>query len=107
MIFSQGDIIYFNLNPSLGHEPKGRRPAMVVSSFEFNSSTSMTLVCPITTTLNTFPLHLELPPEMDTQGCVACEQVRAYDLGIRAAEFIESTPTEFVDKVTKCIRSFF
>ena len=80
---------------------------MVVSSFEFNTKTSMTLVCPITSTLNQFPLHLELPNTMDTVGCVACEQVRAYDLEARAAEYIESAPPTFVSKITTCIRSFF
>ena len=107
MIFSQGDIIQFNLNPSLGHEPKGSRPALVVSSFEFNTMTSMTLVCPITSTLNQFPLHLELPESTDTVGCVACEQVRAYDLEAREAKYIESAPADFVTKVITCIHSFF
>ncbi len=80
---------------------------MVVSSFEFNASTSMTLVCPITTTLNRFPLHLELPAGLDTIGCVACEQVRAYDLEARGAERVESVPQDFIDKVRTCMKSFF
>ena len=107
LVFSQGDIVRFDLNPSIGHEPRGRRPAMVVSSFEFNASTSMTLVCPITTTLNRFPLHLELPEGLDTIGCVACEQVRAYDLDARGAELVESAPPDFTAKVATCVRSFF
>lgn len=107
VILSQGDIIRFDLNPSLGHEPRGKRPAMVVSSLEFNTSTSMTLVCPVTTTLNSFPLHLELPDGMDTVGCVACEQVRAYDLSARSVEFVESAPVDFTSKVATCVRSFF
>ena len=107
MILSQGDIIRFDLNPSVGHEPRGMRPAMVVSSFEFNASTSMTLVCPITTTMNRFPLHLELPEGLDTVGCVACEQVRAYDLEARSVEFVESAPADFISKVATCMRSLF
>lgn len=31
----------------------------------------MSLVCPITTTLDRFPLHLELPEGLDIVGCVA------------------------------------
>ena len=107
MIYNQGDIISFNLNPSIGHEPAGKRPAIVVSSFDFNMSTSMTLVCPITSANNAFPLHLELPEGMETCGRVVCEQVRAYDMDARDAERIESAPAEFVEKVTTCIRSFF
>ena len=107
MLFDQGDIICFDLDPSVGHESAGRRPAMVVSSFDFNVSTSMTLVCPVTSTLSGFPLHLELPEGMDTRGCVACEQVRAYDLDARRAELIESAQSDFVEKVVTCVRSFF
>ena len=107
MVFSQGDVILFSMDPSIGHEPAGRRPALVVSSFDFNLSTSMTLVCPITSTMNGFPLHLELPEGTQTRGCIACEQVRAYDLDARRAEVIESLPLDFMGKVTTCIRSFF
>lgn len=107
MVLAQGDIIRFNLDPSLGHEPRGMRPAMVVSTFEFNASTGMTLVCPITTVLNEFPLHLALPEGLDTTGCVACEQVRAYDLAARSIEHIDHAPDDFTAKVAICVRSFF
>ncbi|HAM14917.1 MAG TPA: hypothetical protein DCP91_03455, partial [Eggerthellaceae bacterium] len=77
VIFSKGDIVEFDFSPSVGHEPTGRRPALVVSRDKFNLSTSMTLVCPITTRANPFPLHLELPAGLETYGVVAVEQVRA------------------------------
>ena len=57
VVYSQGDIIRFDPNPSIGHEPRGRRPATIVSFFEFNASKGMSLVCPITTTLDRFPLQ--------------------------------------------------
>lgn len=108
-IYNQGDIIEFDFSPSTGHEPAGRRPALVVSTYSFNVSTSMTLVCPITTTTNRFPLHFLLPQNLDTYGCVNLEQVRAFDLDARRPRFIESVGPEsdFLNHVRECLRSFF
>lgn len=111
MLFSQGDIIEFDFNPSLGHEPAGRRPALVVSSDLFNVSTSMTLVCPITTRQDNFPLHLDLPDGLETYGTVPLEQVRAFDLNARRPRFVESVfegdDPDFMAHVKECLQSFF
>lgn len=111
MLFASGDIIEFDFNPSLGHEPAGRRPALVVSNEMFNVSTSMTLVCPITTRRDSFPLHFGLPEGLQTYGVVAIEQVRAFDLEARHPRFVESVndgdDSAFMDHVRECLRSFF
>ncbi|MCI8366202.1 MAG: type II toxin-antitoxin system PemK/MazF family toxin [Eggerthellaceae bacterium] len=111
MLFSRGDIIEFDFNPSLGHEPAGRRPALVVSTDLFNASTSMTLVCPITTRQDNFPLHLDLPDGLETYGTVPLEQVRAFDLAARNPQYIESVndsdAPEFMDHIREALRSFF
>ena len=108
MIHNQGEIVEFDFSPAVGSEPQLRRPALVVSSNEFNQKTSMTLVCPITTTNNGFPLHLQLPKELDTQGFVAIEQIRAFDLGARGARHIEQIEESsvFMLNVKSLIRSF-
>lgn len=109
--FSQGDIVEFDFSPSMGHEPAGRRPALIVSSDNFNISTSMTLVCPITTRRDAFPLHLDLPGGLKTYGTVPVEQVRAFDLEARNPSFVESVLDSddpgFIDRVAECLRSFF
>ena len=70
--------------------------------------TSMTLVCPITTTNNGFPLHLELPKGLDTCGFVAVEQIRAFDLEARQARHIEhiDEDSDFMLGIRGLIRSF-
>ncbi len=81
MICEQGDIIEVNFNPTLGHEPQKRRPALVVSvSFFNNVLSSLTVVCPITSTKNGHPLHVELPEGNAVSGCVCLEAMRAIDL---------------------------
>lgn len=109
-VFNQGDIVKFNFSPSQGHEPLGWRPGLVVSTANFQICTSMTLVCPITTTDNGFPLHMRLPDSVDeVYGCVATEQVRAFDLTARDAELVVSlgADDDFVLDVVNVVRSFF
>lgn len=49
MLFEQGDLIEVDFNPTVGHEPAKRRPALVVSAGYFNNVvSSLTVVCPIT-----------------------------------------------------------
>ena len=109
-LLRKGDVVEFDFSPSEGHEPRGRRPGLVVSSDEFNYSTSMTLVCPITTRNNGFPLHLPLPDDLDERyGYVVVEQVRAYDLDARnaveVAHIDEDAP--LMRHVTSLLKSFF
>ena len=99
MLFEQGDIIEVNFNPTVGHEPQKRRPALVVSVGHFNNViSSLTVVCPITSTVNGHPLHIELAPGNVISGCVCVEQMRAIDLNnpARGAEHLGSS----IDPVT-------
>jgi mRNA interferase MazF len=81
MLFEQGDIIEVNFNPTVGHEPQKRRPALVVSVGYFNNVvSSLTVVCPITSARNGHPLHIELAPGNAVTGCICVEQIRAIDL---------------------------
>ncbi|MDR0515100.1 MAG: type II toxin-antitoxin system PemK/MazF family toxin [Coriobacteriaceae bacterium] len=106
-IFDQWDIVEFDLSPSSGHEPNGRRPALVVSNSHFNVGTSMTLVCPITSASNGFPLHLPLPDSLETRGFVVTEQLRALDFSARRAQLIERLDDKALSAaILECLRSF-
>ncbi len=110
MPFRKGDIVEFNFSPSKGHEPMGRRPGLVVSSDEFNASTSMTLICPITTADSGFPLHIPLPEELEEcRGFVVTEQIRAFDLETRQASVVAHLSQEgsFMRNITSLVKSYF
>ncbi len=82
MLLEQGDIIEVNFNPTAGHKTQKRRPALVVSVGYFNNFvSSLTVVCPITSSVNGHPLHIELASGNAVVGCVCVEQMRAIDLG--------------------------
>lgn len=97
---SQGDVILVSFDPSVGHEQKGYRPALVVSSQRINRLTNgVVKVVPISTTNNDFPLHILLPKEMKTTGKVLLQQETSLDLNSRGFKFAEKAPKEFVLKV--------
>ena len=95
----QGDVVKVNFNPQQGHEQAGYRPALVISNDFFNEKARLVIVCPITNTKNSFPLHIPLPDDLQTTGVVLCEHVRSLDLSARQYNYVESVPTEFLQKI--------
>ncbi|MFL6088537.1 MAG: type II toxin-antitoxin system PemK/MazF family toxin [Aeromicrobium sp.] len=54
-------MVWAELDPAIGREPSGRRPAVVVSSDAYNESVaSLVIVLPITTTDRGWPHHVQL-----------------------------------------------
>lgn len=111
MMFEQGDFIEVDFNPTVGHEPQKCRPALVVSDGYFNNViSSLTVVCPITSTSNGHPLHIELAEGNDVHGCVCVEAMRAIDLNNpqRAAKRLGSSIDEAtMSKVLDAIGAVF
>jgi mRNA interferase MazF len=107
MLFEQGDIVEISFDPSKGHEPKRKRPALVVSCNDFNGSTSMAIVCPITTKDNGFFLHEPIPARHDIYGFVVMEQLRAVDLIARRAEKIDHLDEKEMKPILSCVMAFY
>jgi mRNA interferase MazF len=107
MAFEQGDLIIVDFNPTRGHEPQNERPALVVSNSDYNMSTNMTIVCPITSTDNRFYLHEPLPDGCSVSGVVVMEQVRAMDLNARAARKVGHLDSQDLKPILICLRSFY
>ena len=103
-VFEQGDIVYMDFDPQAGHEQRGRRPALVVSSDLFNRVNSLTMVCPITHTDRGSPFHIRLDDRTETDGVVMCDQVRMLDLNSRRAAFEEKAPDDVVAEAVDIIR---
>ena len=104
--FEPGDIVYLDFNPQAGHEQKGERPALVVSSRTFNEFTSLALVCPITSNSRGFPLHVSLDDRTKTRGVIMCEQVKSLDVNARNATFFERVPQDILAGVVDIVVSF-
>lgn len=85
----QGDIVFLDFNPTLGHEQNGKRPAIVISNNVFNKNTHMIIVCPITSNEKEYPTHYLLEDTKKIMGSVLCEHIRSIDYDIRNVKFIE------------------
>lgn len=105
-VFEQGDIVYLDFDPQAGHEQKGRRPALVVSSNLFNRISSLAMVCPITHTDKGHPFYLRLDGTVNTAGAVLCDQARMLDLTSRNASFVEKAPAALTAEAVDIITGF-
>ena len=101
----QGDIIKLKFNPQSGHEQAGFRPAVVISNDFFNEKVNMTIVCPITNTNRSFPLHIPLDDRSKTTGVVLCEHVKSIDLEARSYHYVERIPQDLLDEIIATVFS--
>ena len=97
--FHQGDILYLNFSPQSGHEQKGPRPAIVVSNDIFNSTNAHALVCPITNTDRSHPLHVPLDDRTQPTGVIMADQIRSLDVISGGAKYVESAPEDIVSEI--------
>ena len=78
---SRGDIWDLNLNPAVGHEQAGTRPALILSVDIFNEGPAQLVVAvPITRTRRDVRWHVEVrPPEggLVSQSFIQCENLRS------------------------------
>jgi len=99
----KGDIVWVNLDPAMGHEQKGRRPAVVVSATDYNNKTGLCLACPTTKVLKPYPFYVNLSKEQKTKGSVLSDQVKSIDCKERKVVFIEKMNEQTLTEVTKKI----
>jgi mRNA-degrading endonuclease toxin of MazEF toxin-antitoxin module len=107
----RGDVYLVSLDPTQGHEQKGRRPVLIVSPDEFNSLTKLPIVLPITSGGNfakTAGFAVSLTGAgTKTTGAVRCDQPRTLDLSARGARKLESVPDAIMDEVLARLAPLF
>ena len=98
--------MWIDFNPQAGHEQAGRRPALVLTTKDFNDKTSLVVLCPITrssTRKQRNPFAIAIPEGLEVDGAILTDQIRTMDWQARKVEFICSLPTETVDAVLERI----
>lgn len=98
--FERGDIVTVPLDPAVGNEQRGTRPALVLTSKAFNGL-GEALVAPITQG-GDFARHAGFAVTLsgsgcDTQGAALINKIRMLDLNARKAQHIEHAPAEVID----------
>ncbi|WP_254545944.1 type II toxin-antitoxin system PemK/MazF family toxin [Halomarina pelagica] len=105
----RGDVVLVALDPTVGSEQAGTRPAVVVQNDTGNRFSPTTIVAPVTTRYEPgkFPFQVELlaaeePVDRDT--AVQCDQIRTVSVEDRVLERFGRLSPEAMDRVDDAIR---
>jgi mRNA interferase MazF len=74
----RGDIVWLNFTPQTGHEQMGRRPAIVISPFDYNEKVGLGLFCPITSKIKGYPFEVKIENKK-IDGVVLSDQIKSLD----------------------------
>lgn len=110
-VINRGEIWLVSLDPTAGHEQKGRRPVLIVSPEPFNQVTRVPVVLPITSGGNfarTAGFAVSLAGAgTKTTGIVRCDQPRALDLAARGGKKLEIIPDTIMAEVLARLAPIF
>jgi mRNA interferase MazF len=97
-----GDIVWIVLDPRVGHEQSGRRPAIVISDKSLAEHTGLAVMCPITSKVKGLPFEIELYGTK-TAGAILPIHVKSTDWTARKTRFIEKAPQELTNMVSQSV----
>ncbi|KAA0259352.1 mRNA-degrading endonuclease [Deferribacter autotrophicus] len=100
----KGDIVHLDFNPTLGHEQKGKRYAVVVSHSYFNLKTGMSFVIPITSKIKNYPTHVIIE-EGKINGAAMVDQMRSIDYKARNTQFVQKLSDSKMEEILDIIES--
>jgi mRNA interferase MazF len=104
---SRGDVWSINLDPTVGREQTGTRPALVVSVDKFNQGPAgLVVVLPITSRDKRQPIHVPVkPPEggLAALSFIKCDDIRSVSKQ-RLRQFCGTITPQTMADVEKCIR---
>ncbi len=107
----RGEIWLVSLDPTSGHEQKGRRPVLIVSPEAFNRVTKLPVVLPITSGGNFVRTAGFAVPLSEagtkTTGVVRCDQPRTLDLAARRGKKLERVSDATMDEVLARLSPIF
>ena len=97
MPLSAGDLIEIDAEAAVGHEQRGRRPALVVSVDVLQTALSLAVVCAVTTHGGKAQgarneLEVPIPAGLPVEGVILPHQLRTIDISARHAVKLCSVP---------------
>jgi mRNA interferase ChpB len=109
-VFERGDIVIVDLEPVVGYEIGKARPALVLTTKEFNRMGDV-LVAPISQGAD-FSRHQGFAVSLmgtgcKTQGVALVNKMRILDLVARKAKKIERVPQEVLDDALSRLATLF
>jgi mRNA interferase MazF len=99
-----GDIVWTSFSPTKGHEQSGRRPALVLTRKDFNTTSGLCFVLPITSTSRGYATEIFFQTEK-ISGVVLVSHIRSFDWKARKLELCGAVPVEVLLKVKNVLLS--
>lgn len=99
----KGDIVYMDFDPQSGHEQSGHRPALVITTKDFNSKTGFAFVCPITSQVKGYPFEVLVEGAKKAKGVILADQLKSLDWNARQLKPFDSVSDECMQKVIALI----
>ena len=101
----RGDLVWVDMNPRVGHEQSGRRPAVVISPEVYNRKAGLALVCPITSKKKGYPFETSIPAGLPIQGVILSDQVKNVDWKARKMDLAGQLDSETLLEVISKLRT--
>jgi mRNA interferase MazF len=95
----RGDVIRLSFTPHVGREQGGRRPALVISSSDYNRLVGLLIACPITNQAKGYAYEVSIPDGLNVTGVVLADAAKSCDWRGRNAEFVCEMPATILDEV--------
>jgi mRNA interferase MazF len=105
VVVKRGDIYLVALDPTVGHEIKKTRPAVVVSPDEMNRGLQTAIVAPMTTGAQAYPTRVALTFQ-GKRGFIVLDQVRTVDR-VRLVKKIGSVQSATMTRALAVLQEMF
>ena len=101
---NRGDVVLTDFDPAAGHEQKGKRPAVILSTKSFNKNIQLALSAPITSRVRGHGFEVPLVGKK-VSGVILCQQIKMLDFKERGIQFVEEAPEEVVTQALAKVRA--
>ncbi|MBI5788378.1 MAG: type II toxin-antitoxin system PemK/MazF family toxin [Candidatus Schekmanbacteria bacterium] len=105
-MIKQGDIFLVNLDPTVGHEIRKTRPAVVVSNNYINCYGNVVVIVPLTSnTQNVSPSHVVISKgagSLDKDSKAVADHIKSVDK-LRLAKKIGSLPPNLLQHILEAV----
>jgi mRNA interferase MazF len=101
----RGDFVWVILDPRVGHEQSGRRPAIVLSKHLFSERTGLAVICPISSKVKGLPFEIKVKTK-HIDGAILPIHLRSVDIIARKTQFIEKASATALRRTLEAIELF-
>ncbi len=95
----RGDVVWVDLDPRIGREQAGHRPALVLSPAAYNGRTGLALMCPITSRIKGYPFEVRIAAGRRIDGVVLADHIKTLDWRGRRVRLAARARADVVDEV--------